>query len=954
MKKFFFSFILILTCLLPFSVCAENDLINCSFSSERDAVIWSGCFYDETISFGEGYCAFVTNPFGEVKNDTVTHVIDYTDKIHLEAGKIYTLSGYVMNPLNDYNQSIRTNARLESGANTIIATINGADADWSEFSTTFYAGETGEFNLSIHFTQGNLDFGFFIDEITLKETPYTLSAIGVIGPDEILIPVGESIKTTYTPYLIATDSTEINILSSDSVTSSCTQIKGVEYNPYNFTLTLNGDASPNTAVTLDFALKNYANLSLFSKTVTLTDTLIRDSSFEDGNIMWTSTSEITQHTDGADSYISLPTNDYGNFGYFSTLTYTVPQLLVEGKLYVIRAKVKSDVSVPISSIYAKNTSFSVDNTVYFDINNIDNEWSEVFSAFIPEASGIYTISINLYSIYDCTVYVDDIRLCSEIPTPEYITLHAPGNIAIPDVKTEYPVSSLLRDQLGNIIDTDRVHIYIENKNNSFDFDENTLTVYPDTLSGEYILCAYYIDNPSISTKLPITVSFDYIGDGTFEEKLPNEWWMATSPYESILKIRNDGISKRALINCNGDYFILLNNSYIHLIKDTPYVFNSEFSSAVDCTVTLFAETLDAEVIPLAQFHVPGGTTLGEKLTPELFLAEEDAVGRLFLYIQSDNLKPFTIYTDNLSLKKASILASNPTITGTTYVNGAAEASFSFYNNVAQNSDVSSCIVNWYVSSKPDSGFTMLGDSGKNIYFDTTYLNKYVYFEVIPVCPITGFSGEAVRSSVVKITYDSTSENSVIPAYIPTLKTPAPSGFFEDTTSHWAKEYIDILAYNGIINGKTPTTYAPKDYITRAEFAKLISTAFSIKTDSDFSQFTDIKKSDWFYSYVSALNLADIVHGTSSTGFSPRNTITREDSVTILMRVYEKFEKLPQSVSLSDFSDYENISSYAINSIGAAKRLGIVQGTSSGQFCPDSPVTRAEAAALLYRTIIALD
>lgn len=956
MKKILFSFILILLCLLSVTVCAEREIFSYSFETEKEQDSWYGTFFDKSLAFGNGYSAFVTNPFGEVKNDTVTHVIDYTGKIHLDAGKIYTLSGYVMNPLKDYNGAVRTSANLGNSANTIIVTVSGADSEWDRFTTTFYSGVTGEFNLSVYFTEGNVDFGFFIDELHFEESSYILAEIGVDGPDEILIPFSSSTTVRFSPYLTATDSTQISILSSGNIVSSCSHASGVSYNPNEFTLTVTGDATPSTQLTLDFALTNYKDLSLFSHTVTLTDNIIKDSSLDGDNLLWTSSSVIKKEQSDANTYISLPTNDYGDFGYFSTLTYDASQLLVEGEMYVIRARVKSDVKNPVSTIYAKNFAYSVDNTVFFNINNIPaGEWSEVFAAFVPETSGIYNISLNLCSIYDCMVYIDDIRLATEASKPEYLTLHAPGNIAVPDVLATYPVSALLRDQMGNVIDTDDIVISLicDNSSLEFDADANTVTVFPDTLSGEYILTAQYIHNPSLTASLPITVSLDYIGDGGFEEKEPNEWWMVTSPYNFDFYIRNDGTSKRALINSLGDFFILLNNSYVSLIKNTPYVFNGNFSCATDCTVTLFLESLDSEIHPLAQFHLPKGTTLSEKLPPSLFLAEENMTGRILLYVQSDNMHSFSLYADNLSLKKAFIMASNLHIEGSASVNSAVEAQFSFYNSVAQDGDTSSCIVNWYVSSNPSSGFTMLETLGKSIYFDTTFLNKYVYFEIIPVCPMTGFSGETSRSPVFKITYEDNYSSDGGPFYLPVLRNSDKTEYFEDTSSHWAGDTVNLLASNGIINGKSKKRFAPDDAITRAEFAKLISTAFSVKSEYDFSQFGDIKKTDWFYRHVCALNLYGIINGTSSSKFSPDQNIRREDAVVMLMRVYENMSNKNLISADTSFSDNADISGYALGAVATAQKAGIVQGNGKGSFKPTSYITRAEAAVLLYRTITAL-
>ncbi len=952
MKKFIFSFILILLCLLSVKVCAEGKIFEYSFLSQEEESAWSGIYFDRSLPSGKGYSAFINSPFGEVKGGSVSHVIDFSDKIHLEAGKFYTLSGLVLNPLNEGNHQTYSDARLENGANTVIVTVSGSNTDWQPFSVTFYSGQSGDFNLSVHFTDGNEDFGFFIDEIMLREDHYTLSKLGVRGTEEIMIPINTVSQTRFIPYLISSEQKEIVILSDSSVVSSCTASSGTEYDNTNFTLSVSREAVPDTVLTVDFTLKNYADLAPTSLNVTLTDNMINDSTFDGEGLNWTSSSNIEAIKTDAESYISLPTNDYGKYGYFSTLTYNESQLLIGGELYVLRAKVKSDIGTSEREIYAKNTATLNDSSLYFEIKDVSGtEWKEVFAAFIPEASGVYDINVNLCSAYDSTVFVDDISLSAESLKPEHITLHAPGNIAVPDVITAYPVSALLRDQLGNVIEG-RVNISLISDNTSLQFDPSGgyLTVFPDTLQGEYILRAEFADNPEIYAELPFTVSFDYIGDGTFEKTAPNEWWTIASPFEFSFYLRNDGYSRRALVNSDGPYFILLNNSYVHLLKDTPYVFSSEFSSATDCTVTLFVEDLEAIVHPLAQFYVAAGTTLGEKLSPELFLAEENVVGRIFLYIQSDYSDSFSIYCDNLSLKKATVLASNLHATGTFHVSGTAEAHFSFYNSVTQDSDASSSIVNWYVSSEPNENFAMLENFDRNIYFDTSFLNKYVYFEVIPVCPVTGFSGYSVRSEVYRITSEELSEepggNSDT---FPTLTQYSGENLFEDINDHWAEDCINELKHNKIINGRTETEFCPNEYMTRAEFAKLIASAFSIRSITDFSQFNDISKSDWFYNDVCALNQNGIINGISADSFAPHSNITREDAVVIVMRIYERFFEKPQTSDIF-FNDNGDISDYAKPHIQFACELDIVKGNDKNCFLPKSNITRAEASALVYRLI----
>ena len=947
MKKLAFIFILIFVCLLPCASFAEGQF-SYSFETPEQDSHWSGGVFDGSNYFENGYPLYVNNPFGEVRGNLVTHVLDYMPTIPLEGGKVYNLRGLIFNPLSAYSPSIRSSAISDSNTNNIILSVSGIGDEWAEFSSTFYVGESGEYKLSMHFADGHTDFGFFADEFTLTEVDCTISSINISGQNEILIPATGSVTSYYRPYLLTNDNQTIDILSPRDIHFSISSAEGVSFNNQQFSLTVTSDAQPSSGVYLDCALRNSELLTPTTLYIEFTDNMIDDSSLSGDNLLWTSSSKLTHEESDNDKFIKIPTNDYGDFGYFATLNYTSSQILMEDSLYVVRARVKSDSAIS-SAIHAKNNAEVIGNTVFFSINDISGEeWHEVFTAFVPEQSGIYDIAINLCAQNDCIIFIDDITLSCEMPQSEYLTLHAPGNITVPVVTTKYPASALLRDQLGNAIDTDNVQITLLQQNSSVYLDEdNNIVVHPDAPAGEYTLFATYFTDPSITAKLNFTISYDFIGDGGFENTVPNEWWMVSSPFECDFYMRHDGYGRRALVNCRGSYFMLLNNSYIHLIENTPYVFNSSFAAPTHCTATLFIEKLDGSILPLAQFFIPQGITLDEKLSPELFLAEEDAIGRIFLYVESNSGEPFTIYADDLSLGSANIMALSPRITGLPQINGAAEAEFILYNSITHDNDTSACVINWYVSDTMHGNYTDLPYSGKNIYFDTTFLNKYVYFEVVPICPVTGFSGEIVRSAPVLITYQA-DENSPLPTFTSTINWEnTPSNYFEDTASHWAGNSINILAQSGIVSGRDDNTFDPDKPITRAEFAKMISSAFSVNNMSDdLAVFTDISKDDWCYPHVTALYIAGIVNGTSETTFSPDDPLTREQAVTQIIRVYEKSTSTTAPMSENNFTDSDLISSWAVVPTRKAVRLRIISGFPDGSFAPEKPLSRAEAAVII--------
>ena len=955
---------LILLILFSATVHGYEEKINCSFETENEALLWTNTYFEDGNSYNGLGAGFVSNPFGEEINSLISHVLEYSEKVYLEAGKTYTLSGAVMNPLSDYSPSPEAHAKLEPSANTVIVDIYGIGDEWEEFSTNFYASETGYYNLAIHLKDGYFDFGFYVDNIILAESDLKISSLNLVGPDSINIPAEGVTRTKYIPVFKSLDGTIINILTSDTIYFSATNAQGVFFDSLDMCLEVSCIAVPDTIVTIDCTLKNFENLSVSSIDVLLTNNLLENSSFDKENINWQSSSPF-EVIEGDNNFISIPTNDYSSFGYYTTLVYDKSLVLVENTLYVLHARVKSDSPDKEYSLYAKNTSFLEGDTVVFNITDISGSgWTDVFAAFIPERTGVYNLAVNFSSIYDCNIFIDDIRMCVEELKPTYLTLHAPGNILIPDTETSFTLSALMRDQLGNIINGEEIVLSLDKTNSSVQFDplNNILTVYPDAPSGEYTLSAYSVNYPEITSSLPITISFDYIGDGGFENKSVNEWWVVTSPYNTNFSIRNDGTTKKAHINCDGEFFILLNNSYVHLMPNTPYVFNLEAFSNQNATITAFIEDMNGSTHPLVQFNYK---TSSDKMNPELFLCENNIVGRIFFYIESEDRYSFQLDLDNISLRKSIIEASNPHVSGELYVNGYAHAEFAFYNSITNSTQSTSPVINWYMGDSPDGEFIQLTESSRYIYFDTEFNNKYVYFDITPVCAITGFSGETVKCAPFKLTYSDEQEytppinsEELIPPDTSIVTPSSPNTSvagnlkttFSDMENHWACEYVKFLSERKIVSGNGNGMFMPDNYITRAEAAKILSLTFSLTSNKNVDKFFDVNVGSWYNKYVSALYENKITSGTSEHLFSPNKKITREEFAVFAIRIYNHLydEEKPSSPIYSIFiNDAATISSWAVDSVNLAVSLGIIEGNSESCFLPENFTTRGEAAAIIY-------
>jgi len=173
----------------------------------------------------------------------------------------------------------------------------------------------------------------------------------------------------------------------------------------------------------------------------------------------------------------------------------------------------------------------------------------------------------------------------------------------------------------------------------------------------------------------------------------------------------------------------------------------------------------------------------------------------------------------------------------------------------------------------------------------------------------------------------------------------------DDTEGWAKDYIEMLAARGIINGKADNLYMPNETITREEFVKLIVELLDIKQSDAESIFADVDKNAWYAGYVTAAYENNIINGVGETEFGVGEPIRRQDMAKIISTVLEikgiKAEPAEENV----FVDYSNISDYAKHHVLSIYNMGIISGDENRNFNPNNFATRAEAAKMVYGMLV---
>ena len=120
--------------------------------------------------------------------------------------------------------------------------------------------------------------------------------------------------------------------------------------------------------------------------------------------------------------------------------------------------------------------------------------------------------------------------------------------------------------------------------------------------------------------------------------------------------------------------------------------------------------------------------------------------------------------------------------------------------------------------------------------------------------------------------------------------------------------------------------------------------FNLKIDTQFDKFTDVSPSDWFYKAVITAVVNRIFTGTSDTTFSPQKTMTREMLATAL---YNLSKDTNPSYTKMPFSDTETGKWYSDAVVWASKN-NIISGYGNNLFGVGDPVTREQAATVLFR------
>ena len=166
-------------------------------------------------------------------------------------------------------------------------------------------------------------------------------------------------------------------------------------------------------------------------------------------------------------------------------------------------------------------------------------------------------------------------------------------------------------------------------------------------------------------------------------------------------------------------------------------------------------------------------------------------------------------------------------------------------------------------------------------------------------------------------------------------------FSDVAKSDWFYDAVLWGVSYGVVYGTSDTTFSPNQTCTQSQILTLIHRQMgSPAATSTSSPFSNIKSSDWYYDAV--LWAAENGVYTGST-FDPNAPCTRADTVLYLWRA----KNSPAVNAGTKFTDVDASAEYA-KAVAWAVSEGIIYGTSDTTFSPDQTCTRGQIVTILHR------
>ena len=169
--------------------------------------------------------------------------------------------------------------------------------------------------------------------------------------------------------------------------------------------------------------------------------------------------------------------------------------------------------------------------------------------------------------------------------------------------------------------------------------------------------------------------------------------------------------------------------------------------------------------------------------------------------------------------------------------------------------------------------------------------------------------------------------------------------FVDVSHHWAADSIQFVVEKGYFAGTSENSFSPDVPMTRAMVVSVLGRIANAQGNTT-TKFADIDQNQYYAPFIGWALENKIASGVSETEFNPNANITREQLAVMFLNFIKSQGYAFDAEKDVSFTDYENISPWAAESVDIMVKAGILNGRTDGSFDPKGVATRAEVATLL--------
>lgn len=177
------------------------------------------------------------------------------------------------------------------------------------------------------------------------------------------------------------------------------------------------------------------------------------------------------------------------------------------------------------------------------------------------------------------------------------------------------------------------------------------------------------------------------------------------------------------------------------------------------------------------------------------------------------------------------------------------------------------------------------------------------------------------------------------------------GFSDLNLYAWYHDGVHYCLENGLMVGTGADTFSPDDTTTRAQIVTILWRMTGSPIVNCRMDFEDVDPSAWYDGEAVRWAVGEsIMTGYGNGNFGPNDPITREQFAVMLYNyaVWSGKDTVTLRENLNSFADSESVSPYAVQALNWTVDEGIISGKDDQLLDPKGQVTRAQATSMLQR------